>query len=79
MAFLIDCPNCGPRSPYEFRFGGECKKTPEHDADLRAWCEHIYFNENMSGFQDEWWFHALGCGDWIRIRRNTVTHEMIKD
>jgi methylglutamate dehydrogenase subunit B len=76
MAFQINCPNCGSRSPYEFKFGGECKTVPDPGADLKTWCDYLYFHENMSGFQEEWWFHARGCGDWIRIRRNTVTHEV---
>ena len=79
MAFLINCPNCGRRNPYEFSFGGECKTTPAADADVKTWCEYLYFNENMSGFQNKWWFHTTGCGEWVKIRRNTVTHEIIEE
>jgi heterotetrameric sarcosine oxidase delta subunit len=79
MAFLIHCPNCGPRNPYEFKFGGECKQAPAPDADARAWCDYLYLNENMSGFQHEWWYHTMGCGVWLRIRRNTVTHEIAEE
>ena len=32
MSFLLPCPNCGKRSVYEFRFGGEVKQTPAPDA-----------------------------------------------
>jgi sarcosine oxidase subunit delta len=76
MAFLIHCPNCGARNPYEFKFGGECKQAPAPQADAKAWCDYLYFHENMSGFQDEWWYHTMGCGVWLKIRRNTVTHEI---
>jgi sarcosine oxidase subunit delta len=76
MAFLIDCPNCGRRNPYEFKFGGECKHAPDEGADLRAWCDYLFLHDNMPGFQDEWWFHAMGCKDWIKVRRNIATHEI---
>jgi heterotetrameric sarcosine oxidase delta subunit len=79
MPFLIDCPNCGRRSPYEFKFGGECKQPPKPEADVKAWCDYLYFNENMSGVQEEWWYHAMGCRSWLKVRRNTVTHEISKE
>jgi len=79
MAFLLNCPNCGSRSVYEFKFGGESKSAPRPDADVNAWCEYLYFHENMSGFQEEWWYHGMGCGEWIKVRRNTVTHEIAEE
>ena len=79
MAFLINRPNCGRRNPYEFRFGGECKQAPGPGADAKAWSDYLYFNENMSGPQDEWWYHNMGCGDWVKVRRNTVTHEITEE
>jgi heterotetrameric sarcosine oxidase delta subunit len=78
MAFLINCPNCGRRNPYEFTFGGECKQAPGQDADMKAWCEYLFFYENMPVFQDEWWYHAMGCGEWLKIRRNIATHEIVE-
>ena len=78
MPFLINCPNCGRRNPYEFKFGGECKQIPGEKAHQKTWCDYLFFNENMAGFQDEWWFHNLGCGEWVKIRRNTATHEMVE-
>jgi sarcosine oxidase subunit delta len=79
MAFLINCPNCGKRSVYEYKFGGECKQPPDQGAGMKAWCDYLHFNQNSSGFQDEWWYHSAGCRDWIKIRRNTATHEMIEE
>jgi len=79
MAFLINCPNCGQRSVYEFKFSGECKQTPDQGAGMKEWCEYLYFNENSSGFQDEWWYHAVGCREWVKIRRNTATHEISEE
>ena len=36
MSFLIPCPNCGKRSVYEFRFGGEVKTRPAAGVERRG-------------------------------------------
>ena len=36
MSFLLPCPNCGKRSVYEFRFGGEVKQGPAANARIDA-------------------------------------------
>ena len=77
MGFLIDCPNCGPRRVYEFKFGGEDKAQPGPDVGLKDWRHYFYFNTNTNGLNDEWWFHSGGCGAWLRIKRNTATNEVI--
>jgi len=79
MGFLIPCPNCGLRDVYEFKFGGEVKAQPGSEADLKAWRHYLYFNENLSGVQEEWWYHTAGCGDWFKLKRDTATNEIIED
>ena len=79
MAFLINCPNCGERSAYEFKFHGEVKSPHRDGSEMKAWCDYLYFNNNLPGFQDELWFHVMGCGDWVQTRRNTATHQIIKE
>ena len=37
MAFLLSCPNCGERSVYEFRFGGELTERPKPAASGGEW------------------------------------------
>ncbi len=78
MSFLLECPFCGPRSVYDFRFGGEIKPRPEPGAGQEAWLDFVYWKTNAAGFQDEWWYHASGCKQWFRARRNTVTNEVIE-
>ena len=77
MGFLIDCPNCGPRTVYEFKFAGEDEAQPGPGVGLKDWRHYLYFNKNTNGLSDEWWFHIGGCGAWLRIKRNTETNEVI--
>jgi heterotetrameric sarcosine oxidase delta subunit len=77
MGFLINCPNCGPRTVYEFKFGGERKVQPGADAGAKDWRHYFYFNRNVNGVNDEWWYHAGGCRAWLRVSRNTATNEVI--
>ncbi len=77
MGFLIDCPNCGPRTVYEFKFAGEDEAQPGPGVGLKDWRHYFYFNKNTNGLSDEWWFHSGGCGAWLRIKRNTATNEVI--
>jgi heterotetrameric sarcosine oxidase delta subunit len=79
MGFLIPCPNCGRRDVYEFKFGLEVKQAPREGADLRDWRHYLYFHQNRSGLQEEWWYHAYGCGAWFKIRRNTTTNEILSN
>ena len=74
MAFLINCPNCGIRDVYEFRFGGEIASRPERSSNRAEWLKYYYFNENIAGEQNEWWYHATGCRDWLIAKRDTVTN-----
>ena len=79
MAFLITCPNCGPRNAYEFRFGGEVKERPdEKSVSPEQWADYVFFARNHCGPQKEWWFHAKGCGCWFSILRDTSTNLPLK-
>ena len=68
MAFLLACPNCGERSVYEFRFGGEVTPRPEPDASREKWTAYFYTRRNVAGDQREWWYHSFGCRKWVRGR-----------
>ncbi len=78
MSFLLPCPNCGERSVYEFRFGGEVKERPPPDAPDEAWLLYSYATANVAGVQKEWWYHTLGCRRWLVALRNTVTNEVLE-
>jgi methylglutamate dehydrogenase subunit B len=75
---LIPCPWCGPRAQVEFSYGGDAgPKRPPFDAALDAWVEFVYLRNNPAGPHDELWFHAAGCRQWLRVRRDTRTHEIL--
>jgi heterotetrameric sarcosine oxidase delta subunit len=78
MSFLLPCPNCGNRSVYEFRFGGEIKQTPAADAPAIEWQNYRFNQVNTAGVQIEWWFHRSGCRQWLQAVRNTISNEVLE-
>jgi heterotetrameric sarcosine oxidase delta subunit len=78
MSFLLPCPNCGNRSVYEFRFGGEVKQTPTSDAPVSEWQNYRFNRVNTAGLQTEWWFHRSGCRQWLQTVRNTISNEVLE-
>ena len=78
MSFLITCPECGERSVYEFRFGGEVLQRPEPGAPAEDWFRYSYVRRNEMGVQTEWWYHRLGCGRWLQALRDTKTNRVIQ-
>ena len=78
MSFLVPCPNCGRRSVYEFRFGGEVRQAPASDAPPDVWMNYRFNRVNAAGVQTEWWFHRSGCQKWLLAVRNTVSNEVLE-
>jgi heterotetrameric sarcosine oxidase delta subunit len=78
MSFLLRCPNCGERSVYEFRFGGEITQRPALDAPADDWVAYRFHLVNAAGVQTEWWFHRSGCRQWLQARRNTISNEVLE-
>ena len=76
MSFLINCPNCGDRNVYEFRFGGEIVRRPTPDAETGIWMKYFYARRNVAGDQQEWWYHGLGCRKWFLAERDTRTNRI---
>ena len=76
MSFLLDCPHCGPRSVYEFRYGGEVRPRPSPEAPYEEWTRYLYIRRNEAGLETEWWFHRDGCRRWFLVRRHTFTHRV---
>ena len=74
MAFLVNCPNCGERNVYEFRFGGEIVRRPEPGDVTAVWMKYFYARRNTAGQQREWWYHSLGCRRWFVAERDTRTN-----
>lgn len=74
MSFLLKCPNCGERSVYEYRFGGEVCVRPDAAAEPDEWADYLYLKKNEAGVQREWWFHRAGCRQWFQAIRDTTTN-----
>lgn len=71
----IVCPYCGPRPESEFRSGGEAGRTrPSLDAPDSEWADFLYSPANPKGVLLERWHHTYGCGEWMVVERDTVTH-----
>ena len=76
---LIECPHCGPRAQIEFTYGGDAtvSRPPAPDAlEIKEWLDFVYLRQNPRGPHVEWWHHAAGCRRWIKVRRDTFSHEI---
>ena len=78
MSFLISCPNCGSRSVYEFRYGGEYLIRPAPDGTVDEWTRYVYLRANPAGLEREWWFHRDGCRTWFQAERDKVTNRVVQ-
>ncbi len=74
MSATITCPICGPRSIYEFRFGGENRgpRLFDSQADPGQWYTYVHLRTNAAGPQEEWWYHRDGCGTWFTVWRDVT-------
>ena len=76
---LIDCPWCGERSHDEFTYLGDATVTRPADPETEteeAWMDYVYIRDNPRGDHWEYWQHVAGCRAWIKVQRNTLTHEI---
>jgi heterotetrameric sarcosine oxidase delta subunit len=77
---LIDCPYCGPRAQIEFTYGGDAGAQRPADPEkvpLETWLDYVYLRDNPRGPHWELWQHAAGCRSWLRVQRDTLTHEIL--
>jgi methylglutamate dehydrogenase subunit B len=76
----IPCPFCGERDVSEFAYLGDAHfRRPDAegpDAQTRFF-EAVYLRENPAGPHEELWYHGMGCRGWLRVTRDTRTHEML--
>ena len=74
----IPCPFCGVRDLTEFAYGGDAgARLPPLEAPEAVWREAVYLRDNPCGRQWETWQHRAGCGTWLLIERDTLTHEIL--
>jgi len=70
----IPCPHCGSRDSREFVYRGDAAATRPAGDQADAMFDYLYIRDNPAGAFEELWYHAQGCRNWLRVRRNTVTH-----
>ncbi|MBD0864679.1 MAG: sarcosine oxidase subunit delta [Rhodobacteraceae bacterium] len=75
----IPCPICGTRDRREFYCQGDAVMLdrPAPDAEPEVWDGYLHLRENPAGVTRDLWYHSYGCGSWIVVTRNTVTHEIL--
>lgn len=76
---LIRCPWCGPRDEAEFRWGGETPFAADCPSDLppdEQLAAELYYRRNGCGPTRERWVHWAGCGQWLEVVRDTLSHEI---
>ncbi|MDX8354398.1 sarcosine oxidase subunit delta [Cognatiyoonia sp. IB215182] len=74
----IKCPNCGERDRREFYYVGNAiaLQRPTVDAGAEAWDDYLHNRDNPAGRTRDLWCHEGGCGAWLVVERDTVTHEI---
>ena len=76
----IKCPWCGQRAETEYTYKGDAnisRPDPESTDDAE-WLDHIYLRDNPSGNHDELWQHSSGCRQFVKVRRNLTTHDILR-
>mgnify|MGYP003645415227 CR=1 FL=1 len=74
----LTCPICGDRDRREFYYQGDAValERPGPEAGEAAWDHYLHLRENPAGRTRDLWYHEGGCGAWVVVTRNTVTHEI---
>ena len=72
----IHCPICGTRDRREFYYQGAAVALdrPAPDAGPEAWDDYLHLRDNPAGETRDLWHHEGGCGAFLVVTRNTVTH-----
>ncbi|MEO0327646.1 MAG: sarcosine oxidase subunit delta [Pseudomonadota bacterium] len=75
----IKCPWCGYRDESEFQYKGDATKIrPKDNASEAKFFDYVYTRKNPRGWHTEWWQHVGGCRQWVKVVRNTATHEILE-
>ena len=76
----ITCPWCGIRDHAEYSYIGDATKSrPAGPAatDPAAWHDFVYLRDNPRGPHLEIWQHIQGCRQFVKVWRDTRTHEIL--
>ncbi len=78
---LIPHPLLGPRDASEFVCLGDASLIDRPDPaapDAEAlFHDYVYLRDNPAGETRDVWYHEAGCGAWLVVTRDTVTHEVL--
>ena len=74
----IECPVCGERDLREFYYKGDAValNRPDREAGVEAWDNYLHLRDNPAGRTRDLWHHEAGCGAWLVVTRDTVTHQI---
>jgi methylglutamate dehydrogenase subunit B len=75
----IACPFCGERDRSEFAVAGDASiRRPDSESPDAAeqFVAAVYIRENPAGRHEELWYHSFGCRSWLKVARDTRTHEV---
>jgi len=72
--FKIPCPHCGSRAQAEFVYERTADSVVTLDAGPAEAVSALFSRTNPRGPDEEIWRHTHGCGGWMLIRRDRVSH-----
>jgi sarcosine oxidase subunit delta len=76
---VLRCPYCQEqRTEEELTYGGEAgveRPAPDTASD-EQWTDYLFMRKNRKGLNQEQWCCSAGCGQWFKVTRHTVTHEV---
>lgn len=74
----LPCPICGERDRREFYYQGAASllARPEAEASAEEWHAYLHLRDNPAGRTRDLWYHEAGCGAWMVVDRDTLTHEV---
>ena len=73
----LTCPICGERDRREFYYRGAALAEPAADAGVPEWHDYVHLRDNPAGVTRDLWHHEAGCGAWLIVTRDTVTHAIL--
>ncbi len=76
----INCPICGDRDRREYYYQGAAVALdrPGPDAEEAVWEDYLHLRENPAGRTRDLWHHEGGCGAWVVVTRDTVSHKIFE-
>ena len=77
----IECPYCGRRDHDEFVYVGDASRIRppmgSETKDPEPWLRYVYLRDNPRGAHFEFWQHVHGCRAFVKVLRDTMTHEVL--